>query len=26
LRFQPRGLVGAWHHMRRLWVNWPLRY
>jgi branched-chain amino acid transport system permease protein len=26
LRFQPRGLVGAWHDMRRLWVNWPLRY
>jgi branched-chain amino acid transport system permease protein len=26
LRFQPRGLVGAWHDLRRLWVNWPLRY
>jgi branched-chain amino acid transport system permease protein len=26
LRFQPRGLVGAWHDTRRLWVNWPLRY
>jgi branched-chain amino acid transport system permease protein len=26
LRFQPRGLVGAWHDIRRLWVNWPLRY
>jgi branched-chain amino acid transport system permease protein len=26
LRFQPRGLVGAWQDIRRLWVNWPLRY
>jgi branched-chain amino acid transport system permease protein len=26
LRFQPRGLVGAWHDVRRMWVNWPLRY
>jgi branched-chain amino acid transport system permease protein len=26
LRFQPRGLVGAWHDIRRLWVHWPLRY
>ena len=26
LRFQPRGLVGAWHDIRQLWVNWPLRY
>jgi branched-chain amino acid transport system permease protein len=26
LRFQPRGLVGAWHDIRRLWANWPLRY
>jgi branched-chain amino acid transport system permease protein len=26
LRFQPRGLVGAWHDIRRFWVNWPLRY
>ncbi len=26
LRFQPRGIVGAWHDIRRLWVNWPLRY
>ncbi|MCJ9703188.1 MULTISPECIES: branched-chain amino acid ABC transporter permease [unclassified Bradyrhizobium] len=26
LRFQPRGLVGAWHDIRRAWVNWPLRY
>jgi branched-chain amino acid transport system permease protein len=26
LRFQPRGLVGAWHDISRLWVNWPLRY
>ena len=26
LRFQPRGLVGAWHDIRRMWVNWPLRY
>jgi branched-chain amino acid transport system permease protein len=26
LRFQPRGLVGAWHDIRRLWMNWPLRY
>src|ERR1700752_358267 len=26
LRFQPRGLVGAWHDLRRTWVHWPLRY
>ncbi|MDR3469367.1 MAG: branched-chain amino acid ABC transporter permease [Xanthobacteraceae bacterium] len=26
LRFQPRGLVGAWHDLKRAWVNWPLRY
>jgi branched-chain amino acid transport system permease protein len=26
LRFQPRGLVGAWHDLKRFWVNWPLRY
>jgi branched-chain amino acid transport system permease protein len=26
LRFQPRGLVGAWHDIKRTWVNWPLRY
>lgn len=26
LRFQPRGLVGAWHDVKRMWVNWPLRY
>ena len=26
LRFQPRGLVGAWHDIRRTWVHWPLRY
>jgi branched-chain amino acid transport system permease protein len=26
LRFQPRGLVGVWHDIRRTWVNWPLRY
>jgi branched-chain amino acid transport system permease protein len=26
LRFQPRGLVGAWHEISRLSVNWPLRY
>ncbi len=26
LRFQPRGLVGAWHDLKRTWVNWPLRY
>lgn len=26
LRYQPRGLVGTWHDMRRMWVNWPLRY
>ena len=26
LRFQPRGLVGLWHDIRRAWVNWPLRY
>lgn len=26
LRFQPRGLVGAWHDIKRLWVHWPLRY
>jgi branched-chain amino acid transport system permease protein len=26
LRFQPRGLVGAWHDLKRVWVHWPLRY
>lgn len=26
LRFQPRGLVGAWHDIKRMWVHWPLRY
>jgi len=26
LRFEPRGLVGVWHDIRRTWVNWPLRY
>lgn len=26
LRFQPRGLVGLWHDVKRMWVNWPLRY
>jgi branched-chain amino acid transport system permease protein len=26
LRFQPRGLVGAWHDLKRAWVHWPLRY
>ncbi len=26
LRFQPRGLVGAWHDLKRMWVHWPLRY
>ncbi|MBR0874998.1 branched-chain amino acid ABC transporter permease [Bradyrhizobium tropiciagri] len=26
LRFQPRGLVGVWHDLKRTWVNWPLRY
>jgi branched-chain amino acid transport system permease protein len=26
LRFQPRGLVGAWHDLKRFWINWPLRY
>lgn len=26
LRFQPRGLVGLWHDVRRTWVHWPLRY
>jgi len=26
LRFQPRGLVGAWFDLKRMWVNWPLRF
>lgn len=26
LRFEPRGLVGLWRDVKRLWVNWPLRY
>jgi branched-chain amino acid transport system permease protein len=26
LRFEPRGLVGVWHDVKRLWVYWPLRY
>ena len=26
LRFEPRGLVGLWNDVKRLWVNWPLRF
>ena len=26
LRFEPRGLVGLWSDVKRLWVNWPLRF
>lgn len=26
LRFEPRGLVGVWHDVKRLWIYWPLRY
>lgn len=26
LRFQPRGLLGLWHDIRRMFVNWPLRF
>lgn len=26
LRFEPRGLAGLWRDVKRLWVNWPLRY
>ena len=26
LRFQPHGLAGLWRDVKRLWVNWPLRY
>ncbi len=26
LRFEPRGLVGVWHDVKRAWVYWPLRY
>lgn len=26
LTLDPRGLVGIWSDIRRLWVNWPLRY
>lgn len=26
LTIDPRGLVGIWSDLRRLWVNWPLRY
>ncbi|MBC6962644.1 MAG: branched-chain amino acid ABC transporter permease [Nitrosomonas sp.] len=26
LRFEPRGLVGMWRDLKRLWTNWPLRY
>ncbi|MCL4744554.1 MAG: branched-chain amino acid ABC transporter permease [Burkholderiaceae bacterium] len=26
LRFEPRGLAGVWRDVKRLWVNWPLRY
>ncbi|MFO1115106.1 MAG: branched-chain amino acid ABC transporter permease [Beijerinckiaceae bacterium] len=26
LRFEPRGLVGVWHDVKRLWTYWPLRY
>ena len=26
LRFDSRGLLGMWHDLRHLWVQWPLRY
>lgn len=26
LRFEPRGLSGVWRDVKRLWVNWPLRF
>lgn len=26
LRFEPRGLAGLWGDVKRIWVNWPLRY
>jgi branched-chain amino acid transport system permease protein len=26
LRFEPRGLVGIWHDLKRIWVHWPLRF
>jgi branched-chain amino acid transport system permease protein len=26
LRLEPRGLVGLWLDVKRLWTNWPLRY
>lgn len=26
LRFEPRGLAGLWRDVKRLWVNWPLRF
>lgn len=26
LRFEPRGLAGLWGDVKRLWINWPLRY
>lgn len=26
LRLDPRGLLGIWHDIRRLWTHWPLRY
>lgn len=26
LRFEPRGLAGVWRDVKRLWVNWPLRF
>lgn len=26
LRFEPRGLLGLWHDIRRTWSHWPLKY
>jgi len=26
LRFDSRGLLGIWHDVRHLWIQWPLRY
>lgn len=26
LRFQPRGLVGLWHDVKRAWAFWPLKF
>jgi len=26
LRLDPRGLLGIWQDLKRVWVYWPLRF